>query len=109
MLITKDGLCEKKVRRRIAMGKAPMGGLTSIWKDRGETLETKVKLVKGLVFPMSSFVTRHLRVWPHAHLHIIISVTCSLFTWELVIVTVSIPYSIAGTNNHRVDLSLLVW
>ena len=29
-----------------------MGGLTSIWKDRGVTLETKVKLVKVLVFPI---------------------------------------------------------
>ena len=52
VLITKDGLCEKEVRRRIAMGKAAMGGLTSIWKDRGVTLETKVKLVKVLVFPI---------------------------------------------------------
>ena len=51
-LITKDGLCEKEVRRRIAMGKAAMGGLTSIWKDRGVTLETKVNLVKVLVFPI---------------------------------------------------------
>ena len=51
-LITEDGLCEKEVRRRIAMGKAAMGGLTSIWKDRGVTLETKVKLVKVLVFPI---------------------------------------------------------
>ena len=51
-LITKDGLCEKEVRRRIAMGKVVMGGLTSIWKDRGVTLETKVKLVKVLVFPI---------------------------------------------------------
>ena len=51
-LITKDGLCEKEVRRRIAMGKATMGGLTSIWKDRGVTMETKVKLVKVLVFPI---------------------------------------------------------
>ena len=51
-LITKDGLCEKEVRRRIAMGKGAMGGLTSIWKDRGVTLETKVKLVKVLVFPI---------------------------------------------------------
>ena len=32
-LVTEDGLCEKEVRRRIAMGKAAMGGLTSIWKD----------------------------------------------------------------------------
>ena len=51
-LITEDGLCEKEVRRRIAMGKAAMGGLTSIWKDRGETLDTKVKLVKVLVLPI---------------------------------------------------------
>ena len=48
-LITKDGLCEKEVRRSIAMGKAAMGGLTSIWTDRGVTMETKVKLVKVLV------------------------------------------------------------
>ena len=51
-LIAMDGLCEKEVRRRIAMGKAAMGGLTSIWKDRDVTLETKVKLVKVLVFPI---------------------------------------------------------
>ena len=36
-LITEDGLCEKEVRRRIAMGKAAMGGQTSIWKDGGVT------------------------------------------------------------------------
>ena len=51
-LMTKVGLCEKEVRRRIAMGKAAMVGLTSIWKDRGVTMETKVKLVKVLVFPI---------------------------------------------------------
>ena len=51
-LITEAGLSEKEVRRRIAMGKAAMGGLTSIWKDRGVTLETKVKLVNVLVFPI---------------------------------------------------------
>ena len=46
-LITKDGLCEKEVRRRIAMGKAAMGGGTNINVegqrsndgDEGETSE----------------------------------------------------------------------
>ena len=33
-LITEDALCEKEVRRRIAMGKSAMGGLTSIWRRR---------------------------------------------------------------------------
>ena len=42
----------RTMRRRIAMGKAATGGLTSIWKDRGVTMETKVKLVKVLVFPI---------------------------------------------------------
>ena len=32
-LLTEDGLCEKEGRIRIAMGKAAMGGLPSIWKD----------------------------------------------------------------------------
>ena len=45
---------------------------------------------------MSSFLTWSLSVWPHAHLHIFISVTSSFFAWELVTGTVSIPYSIAG-------------
>ena len=45
-------LITKEIRRRIAMGKAAMGGLTTVWKDRGITLQTKVKLVKALVFPI---------------------------------------------------------
>ena len=51
-LITEDGLCEKEVRRGIAMGKVAVGGLTSIWKERGVTLKTKVKLVNVFVFPI---------------------------------------------------------
>ena len=47
-------------------------------------------------FLMSSFLTWSHSVWPHAHLHIFISVTSSFFTLELVTGTVSIPYSIAG-------------
>ena len=42
----------EEVRTRIAMGKAAMGRQTSIWKDRGVTMETKVKLVKVLAFPI---------------------------------------------------------
>ena len=34
-LITRHGLCDKEIRRRIALGKAAMGGLTTIWKDGG--------------------------------------------------------------------------
>ena len=51
-LITKDGFCKKEIRRRLAMGISAMGGLTKIWKDRGITLRTKIRLVKALVFPI---------------------------------------------------------
>ena len=51
-MITEDGLCDKEIPRRIAMGKAAMEGLTTIWKGRGITLVTKVKLVKALIFPI---------------------------------------------------------
>ena len=34
------------------MGRSAMGGLTKIWKDRGITLRTKIRLVKALVFPI---------------------------------------------------------
>ena len=48
-LITKDGFCEKEIRRRLAMDRSAMGGLTKIWKDRGITLRTKIRPVKALV------------------------------------------------------------
>ena len=51
-LITKDGFCEKEIRRRLAMGRSAMGGLKKIWKDRGITLRTKIRIVKALVFPI---------------------------------------------------------
>ena len=44
-LITREGLSDKEIRRRIAMGKTAMRGLTTVWEDRGIKLATKVKLV----------------------------------------------------------------
>ena len=55
-LITKDGFCEKEIRRRLAMGRSAMRGLTKIWKDRGITLRTKIRFVKDLVFPIVLYV-----------------------------------------------------
>ena len=50
-LITKDGFCEKEIRRRLALGRSAMEGLTKICKDIVITLRTKIRLVKALVFP----------------------------------------------------------
>ena len=49
-----------------------------------------------ILFLMLSFLISSHSVWPHAHLLILIYVTSSFFTWELVIGTLSIPCSIAG-------------
>ena len=51
-LITKDGFCEREIRRRVAMGRSAMGRLTTIWKDIEIILRTKIRLVKSLVFPI---------------------------------------------------------
>ena len=40
---------------------------------------------------MASFLMWYLGVWPHAHLHIFISVTSSFFTWDIVIGSISNP------------------
>ena len=40
-LITKDGFCEREIRRRLAMGRS------TFWKDRGITLRTMIRLVKA--------------------------------------------------------------
>ena len=49
---------------------------------------------------MLSFLTLSLGVCPHAHLHIIIYVTSSFFTWELVIGIVAIRLSMHNNCNR---------
>lgn len=48
--ISNTGSCEQEIRRRIGMAKGAMGQLERIWKDRKITQNTKVMLVKTLVF-----------------------------------------------------------
>ena len=54
-MVKDDGSCEAEVRRRLAMGRAAMVGLMKIWKDRGVTTKTKIRLVKALVFPVATY------------------------------------------------------
>ena len=50
VIITNDGVTDKELRRRLAMGKCAMGSLKCIFKDRG--LTTKIMIVQTLVFPI---------------------------------------------------------
>ena len=50
--ITTDGDCSHEIKRRLLFGRKVMTNLDSIFKSRGITLSTKVRLVKAMVFPV---------------------------------------------------------
>ena len=50
--ITADGDCSHEVKRRLLLGRKVMTNLDSIFKGRDMTLQTKVRLVKAMVFPV---------------------------------------------------------
>ena len=49
--ITADDDCSHEIKRRLLLGRKGMTNLDSILKSRDITLPTKVRLVKGMVFP----------------------------------------------------------
>ena len=48
--ITADGDCSHEIKRRLLLGRKVMTNLDSIFKSRDITLQTKVRLVKAMVF-----------------------------------------------------------
>ena len=50
--ITADGDCSYEIKRRLLLGRKAMTSLDSILKNRDFTLQTKICLVKALVFPV---------------------------------------------------------
>ena len=50
--ITADGDCSHEMKRRLLLGRKVMTNLDSIFKSRGITLPTKVRLAKAVVFPV---------------------------------------------------------
>ena len=50
--ITADGDCNHEIKRCLLLGRKVMTNLDSIFKSRGITLSTKVRLVKAMVFPV---------------------------------------------------------
>ena len=47
-----DGNCSHEIKRRLFRGRKVMTNLDSIFKSRGITLPTKVRLVNAMVFPV---------------------------------------------------------
>ena len=50
--ITADGDCSHEIKKRLLLGRKVMTNLDSIFKSRDITLQTKVRLVKAVVFPV---------------------------------------------------------
>ena len=50
--ITADGDCSQEIKRHLLLGRKLMTNLDSILKSRDNTLSTKVRLVKAMVFPV---------------------------------------------------------
>ena len=50
--ITADGDCSHEIKRRLLLGRKVMTNLDGIFKSRDITLQTKVHLVKPIVFPV---------------------------------------------------------
>ena len=50
--ITADGDCSHEIKRYLLLGRKVMTNLDSILKSRDITLQTKVRLVKAIVFPV---------------------------------------------------------
>ena len=50
--ITADGDCSHEIKRHLLLGRKVITNLGSILKSRDITLPTKVRLVKGTVFPV---------------------------------------------------------
>ena len=50
--ITANGDCSHEIKRRLLLGWKVMSNLDSIFKNRDNTLPTKVPLVKAVVFPV---------------------------------------------------------
>ena len=50
--VTADGDCSHEIKRRLLLGRKVMTNRDSLFKSRGITLPTKVRLVKAMVFPV---------------------------------------------------------
>ena len=56
--ITVDGDCSHEIKRSLLLGRKAMTNLDSRLKSRDNTLQTKVHIVKAVVFPVVMYIFR---------------------------------------------------
>ena len=57
--ITVDGDCSHERRRRLLLDRKAMTNLDSVFKSRVLTLQTKVHMVKAMIFPVVMYRCEH--------------------------------------------------
>ena len=69
--ITADGDCGHEIRRCLFLGRKAMTNLHRVLKSRDITLPTKVRIVKGMVFPvvMYSCESWTIKKWERRRIH----------------------------------------
>jgi hypothetical protein len=53
--IQENGDCKEDIGKRLALGRAAVVGLDKIWKGKDVRVETKVRLMEALVFPVAMY------------------------------------------------------
>ena len=53
--ISADGDCSHEIKRCLLLGRKLLTNLDSVFKSRDNTLPTKIRLVKAMVFPVVSY------------------------------------------------------
>ena len=56
--ITADGDCSHEIKRRLLLWRTAMTNLDSILKSREITLQTNIRIVKAMVFPVAGMDVR---------------------------------------------------
>ena len=53
--IDRSGESEPQMKRKIALGRSAMQGMTKIWKSKDISIATKIQMVNAIVFPISTY------------------------------------------------------
>ena len=53
--VTADGDCSHEIRRQLLLGRKAMTNLDSVLKSKDIILQTKVRIVKAMVFPTVTY------------------------------------------------------
>ena len=54
-LILKEGGSAGEIKRRLAMARTSATALSTIWKDRGISKATKIRIMEALIFPIATY------------------------------------------------------